>query len=424
MKYSKKQYNYYSDDERMSYIREYLSSPESKSEFCKRHGFCAKLLTYWLNKYQIEDKDMGRSSKPVNSDAIDSSISELQKELSLLRAENRKLHRALADESLRHEACEELINLAESTYHIKVRKLRCQVIDTLSQRHSPRRKRGCIKFLCDYFGITRQGYYKHVNRHLEVDILTTSIVLYCKELLELMPKAGMRELYACCVSKFGPKMVIGRDRCYDIFRSNGLCQRTSRKRPKTTNSNHNYYIYPDLLNVAPKFVATRLGAMVVADITYVNTGQGWAYLSLLTDASSRAIVGYALYKTLETEGPLKALEMAISFYEKYHIDMSTLIHHSDRGVQYCSNKYVERLKEHQINISMTQCGDPLHNALAERMNNTIKNGWLFDCDDESFEQVSKRIEDAVYVYNHVRPHQGINMRTPMEVVSETGGLTA
>lgn len=122
MKYSKKHYNYYSDDERMSYIREYLSSPESKSEFCKRHGFCAKLLTYWLNKYQIEDKDMGRSSKPVNSDAIDSSISELQKELSLLRAENRKLHRALADESLRHEACEELINLAESTYHIKVRK--------------------------------------------------------------------------------------------------------------------------------------------------------------------------------------------------------------------------------------------------------------------------------------------------------------
>ena len=95
MKYSKKQYNYYSDDERMSYIREYLSSPESKSEFCKRHGFCAKLLTYWLNKYQIEDKDMGRSSKPVNSDAIDSSISELQKELSLLRAENRKLHRLL-----------------------------------------------------------------------------------------------------------------------------------------------------------------------------------------------------------------------------------------------------------------------------------------------------------------------------------------
>ena len=217
MKYSKKQYNYYSDDERMSYIREYLSSPESKSEFCKRHGFCAKLLTYWLNKYQIEDKDMGRSSKPVNSDAIDSSISELQKELSLLRAENRKLHRALADESLRHEACEELINLAESTYHIKVRKTPMHVIDTLSQRHSPRRKRGCIKFLCDYFRHNPTRLLQACEPTFEVDILTTSIVLYCKELLELMPKAGMRELYACCVSKFGPKMVIGRDRCYDIF---------------------------------------------------------------------------------------------------------------------------------------------------------------------------------------------------------------
>ncbi|MCS2387607.1 hypothetical protein NXV57_05305 [Bacteroides thetaiotaomicron] len=144
-----------------------------------------------------------------------------------------------------------------------------------------------------------------MNRHLEVDILTTSIVLYCKELLELMPKVLVcAELYACCVSKFGPKMVIGRDRCYDIFRSNGLCQRTSRKRPRTTNSNHNYYIYPDLLNVAPKFVATRLGAMVVADITYVNTGQGWAYLPFAYRCVlSRAIVGYALYKTLETEGP-------------------------------------------------------------------------------------------------------------------------
>lgn len=122
MKDSKKKYNYYSDDERMSYIREYLSSPESKSQFCKRNGFCVKLLLNWLKKYQIEDKDMGRSHKPESRDAIDSSISELQKELTLLRSENRKLQRALADASLRHEACEELINLAESTYHIKVRK--------------------------------------------------------------------------------------------------------------------------------------------------------------------------------------------------------------------------------------------------------------------------------------------------------------
>lgn len=132
----------------------------------------------------------------------------------------------------------------------------------------------------------------------------------------------------------------------------------------------------------------------------------------------------ALYETLEAEGPLKALDMAIAFYDKHKIDLSILIHHSDRGVQYCSNKYVEKLNDREIKISMTQCGDPLHNALAERMNNTIKNGWLFDCAQESFEQVNKRIENAVYVYNHVRPHQGIDMRTPMEVVYETVGWTA
>lgn len=236
-----------------------------------------------------------------------------------------------------------------------------------------------------------------------------------------MPKAGMRELYACCVRQFGEKMVIGRDQCYAIFRANDLCQRTSGKRPRTTNSNHNYYIYPDLLNVTPKFVAARFGLMVVADITYVCTRQGWAYLSLLTDAASRAIVGYVLSRTLGTEGPLEALEMAIEFYARHNIVMNTLIHHSDRGVQYCSNKYVEKLKEHQIKISMTQCGDPLHNALAERMNNTIKNGWLFDCADEDFEQIAKRIENAVYAYNYVRPHQGINMKVPMDIIREMAG---
>lgn len=118
----KKKYTLYTETERMSYIREYLSSSESKYGYCKRMGFCSKLLTYWLKKYQMEDRDMCKSKQSSDRNAIDSSMAELQKELSLLRAENRKLQRALDDESLRHEACEELINLAESTYHIKVRK--------------------------------------------------------------------------------------------------------------------------------------------------------------------------------------------------------------------------------------------------------------------------------------------------------------
>lgn len=250
-----------------------------------------------------------------------------------------------------------------------------------------------------------------------MSVLTSAIVLYSQTIREQLPRAGMRELYACCKRYFGEKMVIGRDQCYGIFRANGLCLRRRRYRPRTTDSRHNFYIYPDLLNVTPKFTARHLGDMMVGDITYVSTSQGWAYLSLLTDAASRAIVGYALHPTLGVEGPMKALEMALEFYKEHGVDLSSLIHHSDRGIQYCSNRYVERLRGEGVRISMTQCGDPLHNALAERMNNTIKNGWLFDSGEEDFEQVGKRIDKAVYAYNHIRPHQGIGMKTPMEFIS-------
>lgn len=121
MKYSKKQYNYYSDDERMSYIREYLSTSETKYQFAKRTGICRRLLILWLDKYHINDKVMSTDHPSFNKYSAES-LNELEKELAALRAENRKLQRALQEESLRHEACEELINLAESTYHIKVRK--------------------------------------------------------------------------------------------------------------------------------------------------------------------------------------------------------------------------------------------------------------------------------------------------------------
>ena len=189
-------------------------------------------------------------------------------------------------------------------------------------------------------------------------------------------------------------MVIGRDQCYEIFRSNGLVQRKRRVRPKTTNSNHNYYgnyIYPNLLNTTPKFVASTSGSI---------------------------IVGYSFCPSLTMEGPMKALESAFLFYRENGINISGLIISFRPEVQYCSNQYVDTLKAQHINISMTQCGDPLHNALTERVNNTIKNGWLFDCGKETFNQVEERIKQAVYTYNNIRPHQALKMRTPMEIIKE------
>lgn len=270
-----------------------------------------------------------------------------------------------------------------------------------------------IRFLCGYLGISRQGYNKHKERHDELDVLRTSIVMYCNELRQRLPRAGMRQLYELCRRKFGEKFTIGREQCYDLFRSNGLVLRV-RKCPRTTCSNHNYFIYPDMLNTTPKLKADRFGRLCVTDITYVAYIMGWAYLSLVTDAASRMIVGYALHACLDKEGPIAALRQAISFYEAQSVDLGGLIHHSDRGSQYCCNKYVEILESKGIQISMTQTGDPLHNALAERMNNTVKNGWLFDTEGLSFMELSRAVDNAVDAYNSLRPHQGLGMRTPYE----------
>lgn len=270
-----------------------------------------------------------------------------------------------------------------------------------------------IRFFCDYLGISRQGYNKHKKLTDEQDILQTSIVLYCNELRKELPRSGMRQLYELCRKKFGSKFTIGRDRCYNLLRSNGLVLR-SRKRPRTTNSNHNYFIYPDMLNTTPKLKAETFGRLCVTDITYVAYSSGWAYLSLVTDAASRMIVGYALHPTLDKEGPISALQQAIAVYERQKVDLTQLIHHSDRGSQYCCNKYVELLKRKGLQISMTQTGDPLHNALAERMNNTVKNEWLFETENMHFRELCQVVNHAVKAYNEVRPHQGICMRTPLE----------
>uniref|UniRef100_A0AB33J7X2 IS3 family transposase n=1 Tax=Prevotella sp. GTC17259 TaxID=3236795 RepID=A0AB33J7X2_9BACT len=293
----------------------------------------------------------------------------------------------------------------------------------MSQGEEYCRLKGCVSFLCGYLGISRQGYYRHVERSMDVDVLRTSIVLYAGEVLKDMPKAGMRELYALCRRKFGPKFTLGRDQCYALFRSNGLCQRR-RKRPRATFSNHGYFIYGDLVNTTPKLRPHRLGELCVADITYVATSSGWAYLSLVTDAASRVILGWVLHPTLAREGPIQAMQMAMGCYREYGVDLTLLIHHSDRGVQYCCHEYVSLLERSGIRISMTQTGDPLHNALAERMNNTVKNGWLFDTHDKSFEEVSQLVAKAVRLYNTVRPHQSLEMRTPQQELLRLLGRAA
>ena len=159
----------------------------------------------------------------------------------------------------------------------------------------------------------------------------------------------------------------------------------------------------------------------MADITYIYTREGVAYLSLVTDAYSRYIVGYCLSRSLDAEGPLRAMYMALETYRVYGISTEGMIHHSDRGVQYASKQYTDLLLSQGIRISMTQTGDPLHNALAERMNNTLKNGWLFNEGDMDFRQAEETVSKSVAMYNNARPHRALGMKTPMEIFSGRRG---
>ena len=160
----------------------------------------------------------------------------------------------------------------------------------------------------------------------------------------------------------------GRDAFIELLRKNGLMVRMKRRRHyKTTDSRHHYRKYPNLI---VDIVPSRPNEIWVSDITYVETDEGVCYLSLITDSYSHKIVGWAVGPTLETVYPLEALKMALATIDDD--TASRLIHHSDRGCQYCSNEYVSELKKRHVNISMTQSGDPLENAIAERANGILK----------------------------------------------------
>lgn len=157
---------------------------------------------------------------------------------------------------------------------------------------------------------------------------------------------------------------------------------------------------------------THVNQLWVSDITYWRLKTGFAYISLITDAYSRKIVGYHLSKTLDSIETQKALQMALQGLPKRH---TGLTHHSDRGVQYCCDAYIKMLQHHHINISMTENGDPLENAMAERINGILKEEYLGDNPINSFKQAASKLNNSVNLYNRKRPHLSLGMKTPLQV---------
>lgn len=230
-------------------------------------------------------------------------------------------------------------------------------------------------------------------------------------------RMGGRKLY----EKLEPimqqhQLKIGRDKFFDLLSMHGLLVRKRRRRVHTTNSFHWLKKYDNLIE---QFEADRQNQLWVSDITYWKVAGKYVYISLITDAYSRKIVGYQLWETLEAEGCVRALKKAISGLLRRPDDCFELIHHSDRGIQYCSKEYTQLLKENQIQISMTQNGDPLENAIAERVNGILKDEYLMGYHPEDIEQARQCLERAVWLYNNDRPHLSLDYHTP-EQVHHTG----
>ena len=271
--------------------------------------------------------------------------------------------------------------------------------------------------ICGWFGITRQAYYQQTTRLEELTIEADLILKQVRRIRLGHPMIGVRKLYVLLENfLFEHQIKIGRDALFDLLSSHNLLIKRRVSFKKTTNSNHWLKKYPNLiLNIE----VSRSNEIWVSDITYWKTSIGYLYISLITDAYSHMIVGHCVLETMEAKGPIRALQKAIKKVKKYK---GELIHHSDRGSQYCSASYVEILKANEIKISMTESGDPRENPIAERVNGILKNEYLFKEQISNLKQAIKILNKGVEKYNKQRPHMSISNLTPEYVHTNESGI--
>jgi len=238
--------------------------------------------------------------------------------------------------------------------------------------------------------------------------VANKVIELVQEVRIRMPRLGTRKLHYLLQPKLN-KLGVGRDRLFAILKANHMQITPKRQYHITTNSHHRFRKHKYLLE-GVEF--TRPNQVWVTDITYIGTRKNPMYLALVTDAYSKKIVGYNVSNSLCTTGALNALESAL---KNKRDTTKTLIHHSDRGVQYCSNEYQELLSKHSLKCSMTESYDPYQNAIAERVNGILKQEFLFGITISDMELMNLLIKESVEIYNNERPHSSCLMKTPSQM---------
>jgi putative transposase len=263
--------------------------------------------------------------------------------------------------------------------------------------------------LCDYFNVTRQAYYKGLKQSERESVQQELIIELVQRVRKSNKKMGGKKLYHLLeadIHRIDASM--GRDKFFGLLRQWGLLVQRRRKYAVTTQSQHWFRVYKNkLLNFKPR----RPHQVWVCDITYVRIRKGFVYLFLITDAYSRKIVGWELSNSLGLEGALQSLGRAI----RQCPDPDGLIHHSDRGFQYCSHEYVGRLKAKGIEISMAEAGNCYENAMAERVNGILKGEYGLDETFTDEKEAKQAIKEGVKAYNEQRPHWSLGLQIPAKV---------
>lgn len=276
-----------------------------------------------------------------------------------------------------------------------------------------------IGTLCRLFGKTRHAYYDHQWRMADDGMKDELVLQEVLKIRKTLPKLGTAKLYYKLQSFLETHHIkMGRDYLYDLMRKYNLDIRRRKRKATTTDSHHWMHKYSNLIK---DMEVLEPECLWVADITYIRIPGRWAYLSLVTDAYSKKIMGYSLRTDISAKGCLDALIMAIG-NRKY--PERKLIHHSDRGAQYCCKEYVDLLIDHKnkIAISMTQDGDPYENAMAERVNGIIKTEFDLHYSTVGFEQTKEKIAKSIHAYNNERPHASCDYLTPEQAHLKTGKL--
>ena len=262
-----------------------------------------------------------------------------------------------------------------------------------------------ISSTCELLGVSRQVYYRANRTKQKRQVVASKVVKLVRSVRIEQPRIGTRKLYYILQQELR-SLGVGRDYLFTILKANKMLIKPNRNYTITTNSYHRFKKHKNLIKHTK---IHRPEQVWVADITYVGNRQNPMYLSLITDAYSKKIVGYNLSNTLETKQSIKALKQAI---KNRAYATQQLIHHSDRGLQYCSDNYQKLLHKNNIQCSMTEQYDPYQNAIAERVNGILKQEFLINTKNVDLNIMQQIVKQSIAIYNTKRPHMSCELLTP------------